>query len=165
MKSQSLLPLHLLSVHVSPYILPQGFPGRSDSRESACNAGDPGSIPGLGRSPGEENGYPLRYSWLENSMDRRATNIHTCLLPFYASSASSPSLAIWGCAETWGLGAVGDKTLGSLGQRPQRPKALGKPSRVFRVGTHPLGKRPLAPPTVISSSAIPILSLPARPDP
>ena len=61
MKSQSLLPLHLLLVHVSPYILPQGFPGRSDSRESACNAGDPGSIPGLGRSPGEENGYPLQY--------------------------------------------------------------------------------------------------------
>ena len=43
----------------------------SDGKESACNAGEPGSIPGLGRSPGERNGYPLRYSCLENSMDRR----------------------------------------------------------------------------------------------
>ena len=38
----------------------------------ACNEGDPGSIPGSGRSPGEENGNPLQYSCLENSMDRRA---------------------------------------------------------------------------------------------
>ena len=45
----------------------------SNSKESACNAGDPGLIPGLGRSPGEGNGYPLQYSCLENSMDRRAT--------------------------------------------------------------------------------------------
>ena len=50
----------------------QGFPGGSDSKESACNAGDPGSIPGLGRSPGEENGHPLQYSCLENLMDRGA---------------------------------------------------------------------------------------------
>ena len=42
----------------------------SDSEESACNAGDSGSIPGSGRSPGEGNGYPLQYSCLENSMDR-----------------------------------------------------------------------------------------------
>ena len=46
-----------------------GFPGGSDSKESACNAGDLGSIPGLGRSPGEGNGNPLQYSGLENSMD------------------------------------------------------------------------------------------------
>ena len=39
-------------------------------KESACSAGDPGSIPGLGRSSGEGNGYPLQYSCLENSMDR-----------------------------------------------------------------------------------------------
>ena len=49
-----------------------GFPGGSDSKESACNAGDPGSIPGSGRSPGEGNDYPLQYSCLENSMDRGA---------------------------------------------------------------------------------------------
>ena len=49
-----------------------GFPGGSDGKESACNAGDLGSISGLGRSPGEGNGNPLQYSGLENSMDRRA---------------------------------------------------------------------------------------------
>ena len=49
-----------------------GFPGGSDSKESACNAGDRGSIPELGRSSGEGNGYPLQYSWLESSMDRGA---------------------------------------------------------------------------------------------
>ena len=47
-----------------------GFPGGSDGKESACNAGDLGSIPGLGRSLGEGNGYPLQYFCLENSMDR-----------------------------------------------------------------------------------------------
>ena len=46
-----------------------GFPGGSDGEESACNAGDLGSIPGLGRSPGEGNSNPLQYPCLENSMD------------------------------------------------------------------------------------------------
>ena len=50
-------------------ILLQGFPDSSIGKESACNAGDPGSIPGLGRSPGEGKGYPLQYSGLENSKD------------------------------------------------------------------------------------------------
>ena len=45
------------------------FPGGSDGEASACSAGDPGSIPGLGRSPGEGNGNPFQYSCLENSMD------------------------------------------------------------------------------------------------
>ena len=49
-----------------------GFPCGSAIRESICNTGDLGSIPRLGRSPGEENGYPLQYSCLENSMDRGA---------------------------------------------------------------------------------------------
>ena len=49
-----------------------GFPGGSDSQESACNVGDLDSIPGLGRSPGEENSYPLQYSDLENSKDTGA---------------------------------------------------------------------------------------------
>ena len=48
----------------------KGFTGGSDSKESAYNVGDPGSIPGLGRSPREGNGYPLQYSCLENSMDK-----------------------------------------------------------------------------------------------
>ena len=47
-------------------------PGGSDGQESACNAGDPGSIPGSGRAPGEGNGSPLQYSCLENPMDRGA---------------------------------------------------------------------------------------------
>ena len=46
-----------------------GFPESSVGKESACNVGDLGPIPGLGRSPGEEKGYPLQYSGLENSMD------------------------------------------------------------------------------------------------
>ena len=47
----------------------EGLPGGSDGKEPACNEGDPGFIPGLGRSPGEGNGYPLQYSALENSME------------------------------------------------------------------------------------------------
>ena len=55
-----------------------GFPFGSAGKESACNAGYLGSIPGLGRSPGEENGNPLEYSGLENSMD--------CIVPGVAKS-------------------------------------------------------------------------------
>ena len=51
------------------HITPTFFPGGSAGKESACNAGDVGSIPGLGRSPGEGNGYPLQYSGLENPME------------------------------------------------------------------------------------------------
>ena len=47
----------------------QGFPGGSAGKESVCNVEDLGSIPGLGRSPGEGKGYSLQYSGLENSMD------------------------------------------------------------------------------------------------
>ena len=49
------------------------FPGDSDSNESACSVGHLGSIPGLGRSPGEGKGYPLHYFCLENSIDRGAS--------------------------------------------------------------------------------------------
>ena len=49
-----------------------GFPSGSDGKESACNEGDPGLIPGLGRSSGEENSYPLQYFCLGNPMDRGA---------------------------------------------------------------------------------------------
>ena len=47
----------------------QGFPCGSAGEESTCNVGDLGSVPGLGRSPGEGKGYPPQYSGLENSMD------------------------------------------------------------------------------------------------
>ena len=46
-----------------------GFPGGSDGKESSCNVGNLGSVPGLGRSPGEGNGYPLQCSGLENPME------------------------------------------------------------------------------------------------
>ena len=61
-----------------------GLPGSSNGEESACNAGDLGSIPGSGRSPGEGDGNPLQYSCLENSMDRGAL------------AGCSP----WGCKES-----------------------------------------------------------------
>ena len=54
---------------VRPKVAALGFPGGSEVKASACNAGDLGSFPGLGRSPGEENGNPLQYSCLENPMD------------------------------------------------------------------------------------------------
>ena len=50
-------------------MMAKGFPCGSAGKESACNVGDLGSIPGLGKSPGEGKGYPLQYSGLENSMD------------------------------------------------------------------------------------------------
>ena len=59
----------LAAVAAWPY---KGFPCGSAGKESACNTGDLGLIPGLGRSPGEGNGYSLQYSCLENSMDRGA---------------------------------------------------------------------------------------------
>ena len=78
-------PGHLLEMHISgstpnllnqslyltwpPSEVYQGFPDHSVGKESACNAGDPSSIAGLGRSPGEGKGYSLQYSGLENSMD------------------------------------------------------------------------------------------------
>ena len=73
-------------------LLFMGFPGGSDGKESACNVGDPGLIPGLGRSPGEGNSNLLQYFCLENPMDRRAwqatihgaakmTLNHLCSLP------------------------------------------------------------------------------------
>ena len=56
----------------SYHVLKMGFPGGSDGKEPACNVGDLGSVPGLGRSLGEGNGYPLQHSGLENSMDKGA---------------------------------------------------------------------------------------------
>ena len=50
----------------------KGFPGGSDGKEVTCNGKDLGLIPGLGRAPGEGNGYPFQYSYLENPMDRGA---------------------------------------------------------------------------------------------
>ena len=68
-----------------------GFPDGSDSKESGCNAGDPGSIPGLGRSPEEGNGNPLQYSCLENPMNRG-----TCRAIFCGVAKSRTRLSDWG---------------------------------------------------------------------
>ena len=55
--------------HIWHHICRLNFPGGTDGKASAYSAGDPGSIPGPGRSPGERNGNPLQYSCLENSVD------------------------------------------------------------------------------------------------
>ena len=68
-----------------------GFPDGSDSKESGCNAGDPGLIPGLGRSPEEGNGNPLQYSCLENPMNRG-----TWRVIFYGVAKSRTRLSNWG---------------------------------------------------------------------
>ena len=62
--------LKIFFVNLAALGLSWGFFGGSDGEESACSVGALGSIPGLGRSPGEQNGYPLHYSCLENSVDR-----------------------------------------------------------------------------------------------
>ena len=61
------------------------FPVAADGKESACNVGDPGSIPGSGRLPGEGNGYPVQYSCLENSIDR---------------GTWQAGYSLWGCKES-----------------------------------------------------------------
>ena len=60
----------ILYILLYEYFIIKSFPGGSDGKVSAYNAGDLGSFPGSGRSPGEGNGNPLQYSFLENSMDR-----------------------------------------------------------------------------------------------
>ena len=78
-----------------PTPLISGFPGGSAGKESTCNEGDLGSIPGLGRSPGEGKGYPLLYSGLENSRDYTVHGISkswTQLSDFHLLSLSDCSL-------------------------------------------------------------------------
>ena len=73
-----------------------GFPCGSAGKESACNVGDLGSIPGLGRSPGEGKGYPLQYSGPENSTDcivREVAKSQTQLSDFHVFIQSSPTLS------------------------------------------------------------------------
>ena len=57
---------------MSDSLQPNGFPGGSPGKESACDAGDPGLIPGLGRSPGGKHGNPLQYSRLKNPCGQRS---------------------------------------------------------------------------------------------
>ena len=80
-----------------PLDSPWGFPCGSAGKESACNMGDLGSIPGLGRSPGEGKGYPLQYSGLENSMDcivYEFTKSQTQLRNFHFLSLNLPDTSL-----------------------------------------------------------------------
>ena len=70
----SSFPLAINFTHGSVCV--RGFPSGSHGKESACSAGDLGSIPGSGRPPGERNGYPLQYSCLKNSMDGGAWHVN-----------------------------------------------------------------------------------------
>ena len=75
--------------------LDRGFPDSSVGKESACNAGGPSLIPGLGRSPGEGKGYPLQYFGLENSMDCMVHGVaksRTLLSDVHFTSVSLTSL-------------------------------------------------------------------------
>ena len=75
-----------------------GFPGGSAGKESACNVGDLGSIPGLGRSPGEGKGYPLQYSGLENPMDcivHGVAKSQTWLSDFHFLQRKCPSFSLY----------------------------------------------------------------------
>ena len=88
--------------------LPLGFPGSSVGKESACNVGDLGLIPGLGRSPGEEHGNPLQYSGLNNLMDHIVHGVEkswTLLSDFhftFPSNNFANSQAIWAEANKTG---------------------------------------------------------------
>ena len=84
--SQRLTAVSSFSFIFLTYINGLRFSGGPDGKESTCNARDLGSIPGLGRSPGEGNGYPLQYSGLENPMDcvvYRVTKSRTQLSDFH----------------------------------------------------------------------------------
>ena len=88
-----------LDVFLTPPLWTLGFPGGSDSKESTCNAGDWGLIPGSGRSPREENGYPLQNSCLEDSMDREAwqpTSMGLQRVAHNSATNTFPSLDIEG---------------------------------------------------------------------
>ena len=69
---------HKIHVLMSTYTCIRGFPGSSVGEESACSAGDPASVPGWGRPPGEGNGNPLQYSHPENPTDGGAGRATVC---------------------------------------------------------------------------------------
>ena len=112
------------------YILSPGFPGGAVGKESTRNAGDPGSIPGLGRSPGEQNGYPLQYSGLENSKDRGAwqATIHGVAISVRNDAAISnfchPADAATPYSDGWGAGGTQEAATRALQgeQRQDQPQ-------------------------------------------
>ena len=99
--------IHAVGTEISttPMELIQGLPCSSNGKESACNTGDPGSIPGSGRSSGKGNGNPLPYSWLENPMDRAAWQGTIC-----------------GIAKSWAHWATDTNTIEIIVEVPQKMK-------------------------------------------
>ena len=111
---------------IAPFTL--GFPGGSDGKESACSVGDPGSIPGLGRSTGDGYGYPLQYSCLENSMDRGAwwatvygveMTFHSFKQGCHEHRTSSWCVCVWVFFLKWNCLVVGYMQLQLYKVRPQ----------------------------------------------
>ena len=136
--------------------LEKGFPHSSVSKESACNAGDPGSIPGLGRSPGEGNGNPLQYSFLENLMDRgpwRATAHGVARVRQDLVTKSSPPRASLGAQMVKNLPIMQASQVQTLGQEDPPEKKMAthssilawripwteKPSRLQSMGSQRVG--------------------------
>ena len=93
------------TVYVSHPVLSLGFPGSSVGKEFACNARDPSSIPGSGRSPGEGKGYPLQYSGLKNSVEcivytvaksrTRLSDFHFISCPFFTGTKRGLLADFW----------------------------------------------------------------------
>ena len=98
---------------------PQDFPAGSEGKASSCNAGDPGSTPGSGRSPGEGKGSPLQCSCLENSMDRGAwwaiihkiAKCQTWLTDWLTLPKAKGRLRTWGAGGGWWQGPRGPSPL------------------------------------------------------
>ena len=109
-----------------------GFPCDSDGKESACNAGDLGLIPGLGRSPGEGKGYPLLYSGLENSMDcivHGVAKSQTRLSDFHFTSVFKWAFLIVQSIQT--LPAMQETRGRSLGQEDPLEKEMATHSSIL----------------------------------
>ena len=114
-ENQSLQKLH--PQHSNPQMgwishLQGSFPGDPDSKEASCSAGDPGSIPGPGRSPGERNDNPLQYSCLRNPMDRGAwqTTVHGVTKSWTRLSDFTFSLKMVGLCCTFYVSTLGTCT-------------------------------------------------------
>ena len=132
--------LHFL-LHSTYHLL--GFPGALDGKESACNAGDPGSIPGLGRSPGERNSNPLQYSCLGNPMNRGAWQATV-----HGATKNQTWLRDWAhthththtqCSERFKIAHVHMVNTSKSGLEPLTivPKSLYKPSAATESGLRP----------------------------
>ena len=124
-----------------------GFPGGSASKESTCNVGDLGLVPGLGSSPGEGKGYPLQYSGLENSMDcvvhgvakswtglsdfhfnhmrlENSDNTGQVTLLSPRSVNNDVNIVLNSLGNFWGLIFIGNNTYKTISTKPDTLKAL-----------------------------------------